>query len=115
MVQDYPYEADGVGDWLSHFKGEAGPWTGPPLVVLSLFDGLGGIWQALTILGIPFSGYSSEVVSKNKDLKIKLLQILFQLEFLTLLKIFAVGELLNMSESLLGNLFCCRSQQRYKL
>lgn len=66
MEQTYSYEADGVGDWVSAFKEEAGPWTGAPLVVLSLFDGLGGIWQSLTNLGIPFRGYSSEVVSKKK-------------------------------------------------
>lgn len=30
-------------------------------MVLSLFDGIGGIWAALTRLGIPFVGYSSEV------------------------------------------------------
>ena len=57
------FEGAGDGDWVSAFKAEAGRWAGPPLVVLSLFDGLGGIWQALTNLGIPFSGYSSEVVS----------------------------------------------------
>ncbi|XP_024392742.1 uncharacterized protein [Physcomitrium patens] len=53
----------GDGDWVSAFKAEAGPWSGERLVVLSLFDGLGGIWQALTKLGIPFSGYSSEVLA----------------------------------------------------
>jgi len=42
---------------------EAGMWNGNKLVVLSLFDGIGGIWAALTRLGIPFHGYSSEVVS----------------------------------------------------
>lgn len=56
------FEGSGDGDWVSAFKAEGDPWTGQPLVVLSLFDGLGGIWQALTNLGIPFSGYSSEVV-----------------------------------------------------
>lgn len=57
------FEGSGDGDWVSAFNAEAGPWTGKPLVVLSLFDGLGGIWEALTNLGIPFNGYSSEVVS----------------------------------------------------
>lgn len=52
---------DDEGDWIPALKAHVEPWTGPPLVVLSLFDGLGGIWQALTNLGIPFSGYSSEV------------------------------------------------------
>lgn len=56
------FEGEGDGDWISAFKTEAGVWTGKPLVVLSLFDGLGGIWQSLTNLGIPFSGYSSEVL-----------------------------------------------------
>lgn len=62
-LEQMDFEGDGNGDWISAFKAEAGPWTGGPLVVLSLFDGLGGIWQALTNLGIPFIGYSSEVVS----------------------------------------------------
>jgi hypothetical protein len=62
-VEQVDFEGAGDGDWVSAFKAEAGPWTGAPLVVLSLFDGLGGIWQALTVLGIPFSGYSSELVS----------------------------------------------------
>nr|XP_024370051.1 uncharacterized protein LOC112279643 isoform X2 [Physcomitrium patens] len=53
----------GDGDWVTAFKADAGPWSGERLVVLSLFDGLGGIWQALTNLGIPFSGYSSEVLA----------------------------------------------------
>ncbi|KAG0617799.1 hypothetical protein M758_4G015600 [Ceratodon purpureus] len=57
------FEGSGDGDWVSAFKADAGPWTGAPLVVLSLFDGLGGIWQALTNLGVPFSGYSSEVLA----------------------------------------------------
>ena len=82
MKHDYPYEMDGVGDWVSAVKADAGPWTGAPLVVLSLFDGLGGIWQALTELGIPFRGYSSEIVSKNKT-KMKFLRCSF---FLTLSK-----------------------------
>lgn len=58
------FEGDGDGDWVAAFKAEGGPWTGNKLVVLSLFDGIGGIWQALTRLGIPFIGYSSEVVSR---------------------------------------------------
>lgn len=57
-----PFEGDGNGDWWTAFKTEAGPWKGKKLVVLSLFDGIGGIWAALTRLGIPFVGYSSEVV-----------------------------------------------------
>lgn len=64
-LEQFDFEGEGNGDWISAFKAEAGPWTGGPLVVLSLFDGLGGIWQALTKLGIPFSGYSSEVVSRK--------------------------------------------------
>lgn len=59
----------GDGDWVTAFKADAGPWSGERLVVLSLFDGLGGIWQALTNLGIPFSGYSSEVVSIKPSLQ----------------------------------------------
>lgn len=38
-----PFEGDGDGNWLAAFKTEAGPWTGRKLVVLSLFDGIGGI------------------------------------------------------------------------
>ncbi|CAK9208796.1 unnamed protein product [Sphagnum jensenii] len=49
------------GEWLRAFRKDAGPWNGEKLVVLSLFDGIGGIWAALTRLGIPFTGYSSEV------------------------------------------------------
>lgn len=49
---------------MAAFKAQDGPWTGNKLVVLSLFDGIGGIWQALNRLGIPFIGYSSEVVSR---------------------------------------------------
>eukprot|EP00271_Cylindrocystis_brebissonii_P000611 TRINITY_DN10724_c0_g1_i1.p1 TRINITY_DN10724_c0_g1~~TRINITY_DN10724_c0_g1_i1.p1 ORF type:complete len:1170 (-),score=185.03 TRINITY_DN10724_c0_g1_i1:703-4212(-) len=48
-------------NWLEVLKDEAGPWQDRDLVVLSLFDGLGAVWQALTNLGIPFKGYSSEV------------------------------------------------------
>ncbi|KAH9537934.1 hypothetical protein CY35_16G078200 [Sphagnum magellanicum] len=51
----------GDGEWLKAFRKDAGPWNGEKLVVLSLFDGIGGIWAALTRLGIPFTGYSSEV------------------------------------------------------
>lgn len=51
------------GDWVREVKNEAGRWNGDKLVVLSLFDGIGGVWAALTRLGIPFLGYSSEVVS----------------------------------------------------
>ena len=64
-LEQMDFEGSGDGDWVSAFKADAGPWTGAPLVVLSLFDGLGGIWQALTNLGVPFSGYSSEVVSSS--------------------------------------------------
>ncbi len=53
----------GDGDWVRGMKEEAGKWNGNKLVVLSLFDGIGGVWAALTRLGIPFRGYSSEVVS----------------------------------------------------
>ncbi|KAH9558908.1 hypothetical protein CY35_06G032800 [Sphagnum magellanicum] len=55
------FEGDGDGDWWTAFRKKAGPWKGEKLVVLSLFDGIGGIWAALTRLGIPFVGYSSEV------------------------------------------------------
>lgn len=48
--------------WLQIVKAENGTWKGSPLVVLSLFDGLGALWQALSDLGIPFEGYSSEIV-----------------------------------------------------
>eukprot|EP01018_Ginkgo_biloba_P031015 Gb_23575 [translate_table: standard] len=48
-------------DWIQEVKSKAGDWTGAPLVVLSLFDGIGGIWVALSLLGIPFVGYSSEI------------------------------------------------------
>lgn len=65
-VGQMDFEGAGDGDWVGAFKAEAGSWTGAPLVVLSLFDGLGGIWQALTNLGIPFRGYSSEVVSGER-------------------------------------------------
>eukprot|EP00249_Psilotum_nudum_P019237 c27157_g1_i2 orf=480-2354(-) len=49
------------GDWIQGFKSKLGPWTVRPLVVLSMFDGIGGIWAALSLLGIPYIGYSSEV------------------------------------------------------
>ncbi|KAL2629596.1 hypothetical protein R1flu_014282 [Riccia fluitans] len=48
--------------WLETARRKAGQWTGRPLVVLSLFDGIGGIWAALYNLGIPFIGYSCEIL-----------------------------------------------------
>jgi hypothetical protein len=64
LCNQEPFEGVvGDGEWLRAFRKDAGPWNGEKLVVLSLFDGIGGIWAALTRLGIPFTGYSSEVVS----------------------------------------------------
>ncbi|KAL2651864.1 hypothetical protein R1flu_019992 [Riccia fluitans] len=51
----------GSHDWIKEVRQGGGPWTDKPLVVLSLFDGIGGIWVALESLGIPFIGYSCEV------------------------------------------------------
>ncbi|BBM97509.1 protein MpDNMT3a [Marchantia polymorpha subsp. ruderalis] len=48
-------------DWINDVRLKGGEWTGKPLVVLSLFDGIGGVWVALERLGIPFVGYSCEV------------------------------------------------------
>lgn len=48
-------------DWIESLKRKDGPWIGKPLVVLSLFDGIGGIWVALSLLNIPYIGYSAEV------------------------------------------------------
>lgn len=55
------YEAPACEDWVEVLKGKVGIWTSRPLVVLSLFDGIGGIWIALSLLGIPYIGYSAEV------------------------------------------------------
>jgi hypothetical protein len=64
LCNQEPFEGVvGDGEWLRALRKDAGPWNGEKLVVLSLFDGIGGIWAALTRLGIPFTGYSSEVVS----------------------------------------------------
>ncbi|KAG6547886.1 hypothetical protein Mapa_010706 [Marchantia paleacea] len=51
----------GGDKWLLKLRQKAGHWKGKPLVVLSLFDGIGGVWAALENLGIPFIGYSCEV------------------------------------------------------
>ncbi|KAL3700106.1 hypothetical protein R1sor_018128 [Riccia sorocarpa] len=48
-------------DWIKAVRQCAGEWNAKPLVVLSLFDGIGGVWVALEALGIPFIGYSCEV------------------------------------------------------
>ncbi|KAL3700402.1 hypothetical protein R1sor_018424 [Riccia sorocarpa] len=48
-------------DWIQEVRRSSGEWTDKPLVVLSLFDGIGGVWVALDRLGIPFIGYSCEV------------------------------------------------------
>lgn len=50
-------------DWIDLLKSQSADWVGKPLVVLSLFDGIGAIWTALSLIGIPFVGYSSEIVS----------------------------------------------------
>ncbi|MCO5576907.1 hypothetical protein L7F22_030728 [Adiantum nelumboides] len=55
------HKASSFEDWVEVLEKEHGGWTSRPLVVLSLFDGIGGIWIALKILGIPYIGYSSEV------------------------------------------------------
>ncbi|BBN11129.1 protein MpDNMT3b [Marchantia polymorpha subsp. ruderalis] len=47
--------------WVLKLRQKAGFWRSKPLVVLSLFDGIGGVWAALENLGIPFIGYSCEV------------------------------------------------------
>ncbi|KAH7423821.1 hypothetical protein KP509_12G075700 [Ceratopteris richardii] len=54
-------KSSGYEDWIEVLKRERGAWTSKPLVVLSLFDGIGGIWVALKLLGIPYIGYSAEV------------------------------------------------------
>jgi hypothetical protein len=57
-------ELTSLGDeWIDLLKCQSTDWVGKPLVVLSLFDGIGAIWTALSLLGIPFVGYSSEIVS----------------------------------------------------
>eukprot|EP00252_Welwitschia_mirabilis_P005901 TRINITY_DN16497_c0_g1_i1.p1 TRINITY_DN16497_c0_g1~~TRINITY_DN16497_c0_g1_i1.p1 ORF type:complete len:592 (+),score=122.46 TRINITY_DN16497_c0_g1_i1:282-2057(+) len=48
-------------EWIDLLRLQSQEWEEKPLVVLSLFDGIGAIWEALTILGIPFVGYSSEI------------------------------------------------------
>ncbi|KAJ7533287.1 hypothetical protein O6H91_13G040900 [Diphasiastrum complanatum] len=48
-------------DWLQALRQKATYHASRPLVVLSLFDGIGGVWAALNLLGIPFSGYSCEI------------------------------------------------------
>eukprot|EP00250_Pteridium_aquilinum_P034556 c7748_g1_i2 orf=260-2191(+) len=55
------YKASACEDWVEVLKRELGAWRSRPLVVLSLFDGIGGIWIALKLLGIPYIGYSAEV------------------------------------------------------
>ncbi|GAQ81458.1 S-adenosyl-L-methionine-dependent methyltransferases superfamily protein [Klebsormidium nitens] len=48
-------------DWLSELRRQH-PWKGDGLVVVSMFDGMGGCWQALKALGIPVKkGYSCEI------------------------------------------------------
>ncbi|KAI5081932.1 hypothetical protein GOP47_0001675 [Adiantum capillus-veneris] len=54
-------KASSFEDWVEALKRECGGWKSRPLVVLSLFDGIGGIWIALKTLGIPYIGYSAEV------------------------------------------------------
>ncbi|CAM6092399.1 unnamed protein product [Calypogeia fissa] len=56
-----PGEVQSFAHWIHTIRTKAGGWTAGPLVVLSLFDGIGGIWTALCLLGIPFVGYSCEV------------------------------------------------------
>lgn len=51
------------GDWVREVKNEVGRWNGDKFVVLSLFDGIGGVWVVFICLGIFFLGYSFEVVS----------------------------------------------------
>eukprot|EP01018_Ginkgo_biloba_P033216 Gb_05512 [translate_table: standard] len=48
-------------EWIDLLKKQSADWTEKPLVVLSLFDGIGAIWEALSLIGIPFVGYSSEI------------------------------------------------------
>lgn len=55
------HKASACEDWVEVLRREFGGWTNRPLVVLSLFDGIGGIWIALKLLGIPYIGYSAEV------------------------------------------------------
>ncbi|KAL3683375.1 hypothetical protein R1sor_001397 [Riccia sorocarpa] len=51
----------GAVPWLETARRNAGRWEDRPLVVLSLFDGIGGVWASLCNLGIPFIGYSCEI------------------------------------------------------
>jgi len=47
-------ELTSLGDeWIDLLKCQSTDWVGKPLVVLSLFDGIGAIWIALSLLGIP--------------------------------------------------------------
>lgn len=62
-VGDFVAKPTNASAWLQSLKVGPGQGTGRPLVVLSLFDGIGGVWAALDMLGIPYRGYSSEIVS----------------------------------------------------
>ncbi|KAJ7539322.1 hypothetical protein O6H91_11G087200 [Diphasiastrum complanatum] len=50
-----------VDDWIKALRRKFHTTNPKPIVVLSLFDGIGGIWAALRLLNIPFTGYSSEI------------------------------------------------------
>lgn len=52
-------------EWLKLLR-QQNTWVGDGLVVLSMFDGMGGCWQALKDLGIPVKkGYSCEIVRRQ--------------------------------------------------